>query len=186
MKILVITASRYGSTHQGGEWIAQRLKIEGHDVEHSHTEEAPRPHDHDLIVLGSGLYAHKLLPGINDYVDQHRPVLRARKTAVFALAMRTSPVFVKGKAHGGLSQLEYLLEILGPSAVHAEMLGGEMVFSKMSEQDATGLLRFYAMLKLSDAEIERRKQPRTLMNKIDYWQFAETVMRQCEGTHEVD
>ena len=174
---MIVTASRYGSTTQGAAWIAERLALEGIETSLHAANQAPPPDQADLIILGSGLYAHKLLPELNAYVDQHATALRQKKLAIFALAMRTTPVFVRGEAHGGLAHLDYLFKKLTPALIHADMLGGEMIFSRLSPTDATGLEKFYRMLKLPDDEITRRKAPRTLMNKADYWSFAETVIR---------
>jgi len=60
---------------------------------------------------------------------------------------------------------------------HAGMLGGQIVFNRLSAEDAKAIQIFYAMLKLDPAEVERRKAPRTLMNKSESWEFAETSLR---------
>lgn len=177
MNIFVVSASRYGSATQGAWWIAERLSIAGHQATLFQAEDAPAPDDADLIVLGSGIYAHKLLPAVNAYIDRHLAVLCRKKLAVFALAMRTNPVFVRGQVHGGLAHLEYLFPKLGAALVYADMLPGQMVYSRLSAADAASLDRFYAMIGLSAEEIEKRKAPRTLMNKADYWHFAEQVLQ---------
>jgi menaquinone-dependent protoporphyrinogen oxidase len=179
MKAIVIAASRYGSTTQGAEWIAERLSLADVDVAVHKSGNAPTPDGADLVILGSGLYAHKLLPELDDYIDRHLDALRQRKIALFALAMRTSPVFVRGQAHGGLAQLQPYFDKLGDALVHADMLGGQMAFSQLTAEDQAGLDRFYAMLKLTPAEVEQRKAPRTLMNKADYWAFAEETLRKA-------
>jgi menaquinone-dependent protoporphyrinogen oxidase len=179
MNAIVIAASRYGSTTQGAEWIAERIALAGAEVAIHQAADAPPPEGADLVILGSGLYAHKLLGELDNYIDRHLDALRQRKLALFALAMRTSPVFVRGQVHGGLAQLKPHFDKLGDALVHADMLGGQMAFSQLTAEDQAGLERFYAMLKLTPAEIEHRKAPRTLMNKADYWTFAEEVLRKA-------
>ncbi|MFP4053725.1 MAG: flavodoxin domain-containing protein [Phycisphaerae bacterium] len=182
MNAIVIAASRYGSTTQGAEWIAERLALADLDVAVHRAYDAPSPNGAELVVLGSGLYAHKLLGGLDDYIDRHLDALRQCKLALFALAMRTSPVFVRGQAHGGLAQFQPYFDKLGDALVHADMLGGQMVFSRLTAEDRAGLERFYAMLKLTAAEVKQRKAPRTLMNKADYWAFAEEALRKAGPT----
>ena len=179
MNAMIIAASRYGSTTQGAEWIAERLALADLDVAVHQAADAPPPDGADLVILGSGLYAHKLLDELDGYIDRHLDALRQCKLALFALAMRTSPVFVRGQAHGGLAQLKPYFEKLGDALVHADMLGGQMAFSQLTAEDQAGLERFYAMLKLTPDEIAQRMTPRTLMNKADYWAFAEEVLRKA-------
>lgn len=185
MNAMIVTASRYGSTTQGAEWIRERLELDGISTRVYHAHEAPPPENAGLIVLGSGIYSHQLLPAVNQYIDQYIDILRCKKVGLFALAMKTTPVFVRGQAHGGLSYLDYLFKKLGNAVIHAGLLGGEMVFSRLSQDDATGLERFYGMLKLSAEEIAERKKPRTLMNKVDYWAYAEVLLKSMGSRHEL-
>jgi menaquinone-dependent protoporphyrinogen oxidase len=180
MNAMIIAASRYGSTTQGAEWIAERIALADVNVAVHQATDAPPPDGADLVILGSGLYAHKLLGELDGYIDRHLDALRQRKLALFALAMRTSPVFVRGQAHGGLAQIQPYFDKLGDALIHAEMLGGQMAFNRLTAEDQAGLERFYAMLKLTPAEIVQRKAPRTLMNKADYWAFAEEALRKAE------
>ena len=62
------------------------------------------------------------------------------------------------------------------------MLGGQIAFSQLTAEDAASMEQFYSMLKLTPAEIEQRKAPRTLMNKADYWAFAEETLKQAGGS----
>jgi len=189
MKTAIICASRYGSTTEAGGWIAQRMMIEGHDVDVLPPAEVRSISEYDVVILGSGLYAHKMLPEMNEFIETNIDELKDRAVALFALAMKREPILVNGQVHGGLSHLQYLFDKLGDSVVHADMLPGEMVFERMTEQDKTGLERFYRMLSLSDEEVRIRKQPRTLMCKSDFWEFAETVMRKVrarEDRNEMD
>lgn len=177
MKTMIVTASRYGSTEQAAAWIAERLRFEKIEAQAFRAEEAPSPDAADLVILGSGIYAHNLLPELESYIDRHLDVLRQKKTALFALSMSPRPVFARGKSHGGLEHLDPLFRKLGPAVVHADMLGGQLIFSQLSPEDARALEAFYSMIKLAPEEIEERKIPRTLMSKPDAWDFARTVLK---------
>jgi menaquinone-dependent protoporphyrinogen oxidase len=176
MKSSIIAASRYGSTHEGARWIAERLELAGWSTVVYPAATAPAPSDEELVLLGSGLYSHRVLPELESYIDQHLEALSERRLGLFVLAMRTTPVFVRGEAHGGLGQLVPYFKKLQPALIHADMLPGQMVYSRLSPEDARGLDRFYEMLNLPAEEIQKRKAPRTLMCKSDYWAFAETLL----------
>ena len=182
MKASIVFASRYGSTREGASWIAERFDLAGWDTAMHPAETAPAPSDEEIVVLGSGMYSHRVLPHLEEYIEKHRETLCERKVALFVLAMRTSPVFVRGGAHGGLGMLDPYFEKLKPALIHADLLPGQMAYSQLTPEDAQGLDRFYAMLKLSPEEIEKRKMPRTLMNKADYWGFAETLLERTQET----
>ncbi len=178
MNAMIVVASRYGSATQGAEWIAERLNMENIPTRVHQAQEAPPPENAGLIIMGSGIYSHKLLPAVDQYIDKNLDVLRCKKIGLFALAMKPTPVFVRGQAHGGLEHLTYLFKKLGPAVIHADMLGGQMAFCQLTPEDAAGLEGFYAMLKLTPEQIAERKKPRTLMNKADYWAYAETLLKE--------
>lgn len=179
MKAMIVSASRYGSTTQGAEWIAERLRMDRVDVELYQAKAAPCPDGAELVVLGSGLYIHGLLPEMDTYIDEHLHALTRRQLALFVLAMQPYPVFVRGQAHGGLSQLQSYFDKLGDALVHADMLAGQMAFDRLTRDDATSVEQFYAMLELSPDEVARRKAPRTAMDKTQYWRFAEEVLKKA-------
>ncbi len=176
MKILVVCASRYGSTKAIGEWIAERCSLEGHEVEFHEPERAVSPEAYEVLILGSGIYADRVLPGLTQYISEHAEVLKTKKVALFGVAMQKEPVLHKGKIHGGLTYLVPSAEILGGAVVHANILLGELVPKRLSEKDHADLLKFYGMIGLSEAQIRMRMNPRTLMNKQECWGFAEAVI----------
>jgi menaquinone-dependent protoporphyrinogen IX oxidase len=174
--ILLIAASRYGSTAQGAEWIAERLRLSGVGATVLAPESAPPPEGNDCAVLCSGIYAHHILPSLAAYIDNHLAALRSGKVAILGVSMSPKPVFVRGHVHGGLAHFEDLFAKLGDAVVHADMLGGQLAYDGLSAEDQRSMDQFYGMLGLDDAGIERRKAPRTLMKKEDYWSFAEDLL----------
>lgn len=181
MKALIICASRYGSTTEIGRWIAERLGYEGIDADIKKPDDDFMPGDYGLIIMGSGIYNHGVLPELKTFIDTNFNALKDKKTVVFGVAMKTEPVFYKGKIHGGIEHLMPQIELLGESVIHADMLHGEMIPQKMTEKDREGLMRFYKMLNLPEDEMQRRLSPRTLMDKREVWEFAETVIKKFNG-----
>lgn len=181
MRAMIVVASRYGSSLQSADWIAERLRLDGIETDLHRVQEAPPPDQADLVILGSGLYSHHVLPELEDYIQKHLLLLQQRAMGLFILAMRTTPVFVQGQSHGGLAQFDPLFKRLGPTLLHAQILGGELIFSRLTPEDAASIQRFYAMLKLSPAELADRQVPRTLLNKQEAWDFAEALLKQVRS-----
>lgn len=181
MKALIICASKYGSTTQIGRWIAERLSYDGVTVDIAKPEDAISIDEYELIVMGSGIYTHDVLPSLRQFIDENKEVLKSKKLALFGVAMKTEPTFHKGKIHGGIEYLKSSIEKLDGAVIHADMLHGEMVYEKMDEKDKEGLLRFYKMLGLSDAEAKERLKPRTLMDKKEAWDWTEATLKKIKG-----
>lgn len=181
MKTLIITASRYGSTEQIGGWIKERLQYEGFEVNAAKAEGPVYLEDCQLVIMGSGIYSHSILPELKAFIEQNLDALKSKKNVIFGVAMKTMPVFHKGKIHGGIEHLIPQIEMLDGSVIHADMLHGEMVPSKMTEKDRDGLMRFYKILNLAEDEVQRRLKPRTLMDKKEVWEFTEAIINKLNG-----
>jgi menaquinone-dependent protoporphyrinogen oxidase len=177
LKFLIVVATRYGSTAEGAGWIAERLRLSGAEADVVPAGEAPPPVGCDCVLLGSGIYAHRVLPEMAGYIDRNFDALSAGRVGIFGVSMSPKPVFAGGHAHGGLAHFEELFGRLGGAVIHADMLGGQLAFDALSLEDRSSMEAFCAMLGLDAAGIERRKAPRTLMKKEDYWGFAEELLR---------
>ena len=178
MNAKIVYASRYGSTAEIAGWIAQRLCLEsGITATLQRADTTDSFGEYDLVLLGSGIYNHGFLPELEEYIETNLTKLQKTKTALFGVAMKTNPVMVNGKAFGGLLMLEKYAEKLGKWCMAGQMLHGEMVYGNMTEQDRRGLDKFYKMIGLSDEAASDRKKPRTLMNKSECWEYAESIMK---------
>lgn len=183
MKALVVCASKYGSTREIGGWIAERLGYEGIAAElRSAGDDGPLD-DYGLVIMGSGIYNHGVLPGLKVFLELKKDALKGKKVVFFGVAMKTEPVFYKGRVRGGLEHLLPQLDLLGDAVLHAGMLHGEMVPQKLEEKERTGLMGFYRALGLSETEMKERMLPRTLMSKKEAWEFAETVIQRLNASH---
>lgn len=175
MKILTVYATKYGSTETVAKWISERFILGGHTAECKNVADNPECGGYDAVLLGSGIYSHKFLSEMEQYIASNIDALMLAKTALFGVAMRTETFFRRGNAYGGTVMLERYGAMLGQRCVAGRILGGEMIFEKLSETDRHRLEKFYHSIALSDAEQATRKHPRTLLNKSQCWAFAEEV-----------
>jgi menaquinone-dependent protoporphyrinogen oxidase len=176
MKALIIYASRYGSTEQAADWIADRFSHDGISVSTADVKNAELSGGHDIVLLGSGIYSHGFLPEMEHFICENAQVLSVVKTVLFGVAMQTEAVISGGRPAGGVLMLAKYAEKLGKNCISGAMLHGEMVYSKMTEDDRLSLDKFYSMLNFSNEEIKRRQQPRSLMRKTECWDFAEKLI----------
>jgi menaquinone-dependent protoporphyrinogen IX oxidase len=173
MKILIVCASKYGSTLEIGRWLAERL---GGDYLVDKAESMPDPADADIVILGSGIYNHHVLPSAQEYVDRFKDALKGKKTVVFGVSMDTTGVFVQGKVQGGWNYILPLIKNLPKSPIHAGLLGGEINPDKLDASDTEGLKRFYKMLYGQETPIPYK----TRMDKNEVWAFAEKILERIE------
>lgn len=167
-RYLIICASKYGSTIQTGRWIAERLDGE---TTVTRVEDMHDPGNADVIIFGSGIYHHRVLPELERYVNHYHEFLAGKKIAVFGVAIDLTGVYVKGGVHGGWNYILPFIESLLSPPVHAGLLGGEINPAKLDEKDREGLKKFYRMLGHKD-DIPWK----TKMTKQAAWNFAEKLM----------
>lgn len=177
MRILIVYASRYGSTKTICEWIKERLLLEGINTDMHQAKDAPSAGGYDAVILGAGVYGHKLLTELDGYILSNTETLNRTKTAVFGAAMRTETFFRAGRPYGGTVMLQKYGEMLGNNCINGKILGGEIVYERLSESDKAGLERFYESIGLSENEKAERKKPRTLLDKKQVWEFTEEIIR---------
>ncbi|NIA08679.1 MAG: hypothetical protein GWP10_02650 [Nitrospiraceae bacterium] len=172
MKALIVCASKYGSTLEIGRWIAERL---GSDCLTEKADVMPDPSSAELVILGSGIYHHAVLPVLQDYVTRFTDALREKKTVVFGVAMDTTGVFINGKVYGGWDYILPLIDRLPAPPIHAGLLGGEINPDRLDTRDREGLQKFYRML------YGQEKIPyKTRMDKKKVWEFAEKILERLE------
>lgn len=173
--VLLVCATRYGATKTVCSWIAERLRMAGHDACVCPAEEMRSPDGFNLIILASGIYGHRFLASMDSYIKQHQDILQNKNTALAGVAMRTETFFKGGRAYGGAVMLDRYGAMLGKGCIMGKILGGEMVFDRLSDIDKEGLERFYDSIRLTDSEKIARRAPRTLLNKKECWDFAESA-----------
>ena len=84
MRILVITASKHGSTEEIGEAIATELRAAGAVVVERQAEEVATLEDADAEIVGSAVYAGRWLEPAKAFIHRFRAELRQRPVWLFS------------------------------------------------------------------------------------------------------
>ena len=85
MKVLIVYASKYGSTGGVATAIAETLRSRGHRVDAVEVASAPAPAGHDAVVVGSGVYMGAWLEPAAAYLDAHAATLSERPVWLFGV-----------------------------------------------------------------------------------------------------
>lgn len=85
--VLVVYASAAGSTAEIAEFIGNRMRDSGLQVQVASVADGPDPANYDAAVLGSAVHNRALLPEFNAYIRQYGPTLRRRPTWLFSVGM---------------------------------------------------------------------------------------------------
>ena len=86
MKVLIVYASKYGSTGGVAEAIAAAIRERGHAAAVHEAASAPAPgDDHDAAVVGSGVYMGSWLKPASRYLESHAAALSERPVWLFGV-----------------------------------------------------------------------------------------------------
>lgn len=83
-RVLVAVASRHGATAEIGSELGAALADLGCQVTVADVETEPDVRGHDVVVLGSAIYAGHWLKTAREYVDANRDALRERTVWLFS------------------------------------------------------------------------------------------------------
>jgi len=83
--ILVVYATRYGSTREVAEQVAATLRENGLDVDLQPAREVETVDDYRAVVLGTPLYIGRWLKEARRFLTRHQEALQKRPVAVFSL-----------------------------------------------------------------------------------------------------
>jgi menaquinone-dependent protoporphyrinogen oxidase len=146
-KSIVVYASRYGSTREVAQAIADGL---GADIQSvlGHPDIEP----YDLVVLGSPIYSGTYLPAMQRYLRNNAELLRTKKIAAFITAAADEQVNVgltgdedemiwtQGQFADGLA------EMAGGDVVAARGFGGRLIVEELDAPDRAALEWIYHFL----------------------------------------
>ncbi len=161
--ILVAYATRYGSTQEAAEIVADALRQAGLRVDLQPMREVKSLEHYDAIVLGAAIYNTKWHSDAHEFLSQHQQILRQRPVAIFSLGPTTRNPAAKKQSLRQLDRDLGKYPWLKPVAL--EMFVGRYNLSKL------GLGSFGRLVPLPD-----QRDP----NAVRAW--ANTLPAQLEHT----
>ena len=84
MKVVVVHASKYGSTREIAEFLAEKLRRRGLEAEAGSVEAVANPAEYDAVVVGSAVYKGHWMNEAVDFVRRNRSVLANRPVWLFS------------------------------------------------------------------------------------------------------
>ena len=84
MNVVVVYASRYGSTKGIAEFIAERLREQGLEAEARSVESNPDPGRYGAVVLGSAVYLGRWMQSAAEFAERNRAALASRPVWLFS------------------------------------------------------------------------------------------------------
>ncbi len=132
-KILVAFASKYGSTQEVAEVVAETLRRRGLTVEVRLMRQVSSLEEYGGVVLGAPIYFGALYKEAVNFLTQHQQALTAHPVAFFALGpTRPDPEEIKA-SRGMLDQQLAKFPWLTPVAI--ELFGGKYDPAKLRISD---------------------------------------------------
>jgi len=84
MRVLIVVASRHGSTLEIAERIQDRILASGNLVELARMDESPDPAVFDAVIIGSAVYMGNWMAEARDYARRYQSVLSAGNVWMFS------------------------------------------------------------------------------------------------------
>jgi menaquinone-dependent protoporphyrinogen oxidase len=106
MKVVVAYASKYGSTKGIAEFVADKLRQQGLQVDVLEVDAVRNAADYDAFVVGSAVYMFHWMKEAKQFVSKNRALLASRPVWLFS----SGPVGSQSKDAKGRD----LLEVSGP------------------------------------------------------------------------
>jgi menaquinone-dependent protoporphyrinogen oxidase len=112
MRVLVVVASKHGSTRGIADEIAAELPVTsagqalGLTAVLQVAEHAPDPAGFDAVLVGSAVYAGRWLPAARDYVSAHTAALRGLPVWLFSSGPIGEPPFPPDEPHDAHPMLQ--------------------------------------------------------------------------------
>ena len=85
MKVLIVYASKYGSTVDVAAAIGETLRARGHAANVHEAGAAPAPDGFDAAVIGSAVYMGSWLKAASAYLEAHTATLRERPVWLYGV-----------------------------------------------------------------------------------------------------
>jgi hypothetical protein len=146
-KCLVVYASKYGSTKEVAQAVADGLGAKIDSVAND-----PDVRHYELVVLGSPIYGGDYLESMKNFLRANKPYLAKRKVAAFITAAahwERNPGLTGEEDELLFTQQEYadgLARLAGGDTVGCRGFGGRLIPDQLDEADHGMLDWFYRFL----------------------------------------
>ncbi len=126
MKITVIFVSKYGTTSIISNKIT--ASVNKHTIDVINLEECPEPDmsGYDIILLGSPVYAGKILKSMDSFCKENQELLLSKKLALFVCGMHLDREVQQKELKEAYPAIVY------QHAFSKVFLGGQFLFEKMN------------------------------------------------------
>ncbi len=146
VKVLVVYATRYGTTRRVARLVAELLEERGHVVDVVDASRMPDPRGYGLVVLGAPVYRDGPCSCLMEYVEARRRELEEVPKAFFLVAMHTVGSVFMGRLHGGIAYAQPLLDAFEAPPFYGTLIGGVVDPDRLSPEDRRKMERFYRAL----------------------------------------
>ncbi len=126
-KVLVLYASKAGSTKEVAEFIGQEMTKSGAQVFVAEAEKNIDPSAYNAVIIGSPIYMGKWLSEARDYLKLHEKILKNKPTAIFFTCLSMSDPAKKNEAEKYLAEEKKLI-----NPILVGKFAGKMDSSKLS------------------------------------------------------
>lgn len=137
----LLYASRYGSTHDTARWIAEGIDRDLALIDIDQQDPVKAIREHDILLIGSGVWVGGVHSGIKSLVKQHAEALQGKLMAVFVVC-GTEPVNDSARSRISGYQQQIIGPLKQPPPFKAQF-GGRVVVEQLNDEDKAALTRFY-------------------------------------------
>jgi menaquinone-dependent protoporphyrinogen oxidase len=123
--VLVGYATKYGSTQEVAEAVAETLRECGFEVDIRPLREVRTVEEYDAVVIGAALYMYRWHKDARRFLSRHRKALAERPVAIFALGPTHEPYDEKEWQDSRAQLDKELAKHPWLSPVAIQMLGGK-------------------------------------------------------------
>jgi menaquinone-dependent protoporphyrinogen oxidase len=84
LNVLIVAASRHGSTAEIAQAIGTRLRGRGHEVDVHEPTDVSSPVGYEAVIIGSAVYAGNWLKDAREFLEKHADTLSTERVWLFS------------------------------------------------------------------------------------------------------
>ncbi len=151
-KVAVVYGSRYGSTAQTAEWIAQGIGEGARVIDVEKIEDLGQV---DHVVLGSGIYGGKITTKLQAFIDANKEILKQKVIGVFVVCGAKGP-HAKNYASSLAAQFEKPINL-------KQHFGGWQKKKLLSEKDLKLLEGYYQKINKPFRDYDHTEKDKSIL-----------------------